>query len=166
MSVGGEEWIRKRKKKISIVGSLFLSSIPWMQVSRASTSGVSVDPVSLITVVTLGIIIHLIYLIVNHVIVHSLQLGGSEPKEGKVEVRLDFSEFVFSLAMAIRRAIVLLSSQKTVTIALAVLNQLTPFLGSEVIGIACIPCVLVHFFQTIIDSVVASYWAKSQLKDE
>lgn len=137
-----------------------------MQVSRASTSGVSVDPVSLTIVITLGISIHLIYLIANHLIVHSLQLGGSEPKEGTVDLRLDFTEFVYSLAMAIRRAVVLLSSQKTVTIALAVLNQLTPFLGSEVVGIACIPCVLVHFFQTIIDSILASYWAKTQGKVE
>eukprot|EP00210_Caulerpa_lentillifera_P009411 g8972.t1 len=142
---GSDKWIRARKKQISFTGSLFLVSIPWMQVSRASTSGISVDPISLSIVIILGISIHIFFLITSHFLVHSLQLGGSQPQE----------------AMAIRRAVVLMSSQKTMTIGLTVLNQLTLFLGSEMIGIACIPCVFVHFGQTIIDSVLASVWAKS-----
>lgn len=160
LNIGVEKWIRIRKKRISFVGRLFLASITWMQVSRASTSGVSVDPLSLTIVVILGVSIHLFFLMANYLVTHSLPLGGSEPKEGKARLRLDFIKTML-LALAIRRVVVLLSSQKAMAVALAVLNELTPFLGNEVVGVACIPCILVNFSQTIIGSIIASYWAKA-----
>lgn len=54
-----------------------------------------------------------------------------------------------------------MSSQKSVTIAIAVLAQLSTVLPPEAIGIACVPCVLVHLAQTVIDSFIASHWAKT-----
>lgn len=84
------------------------------------------------------------------------------------KVRLDHDLILLRLwflALAIRRAVVLLSSQKAMVVALAVLNELTPFLGTEVVGVACIPCILVNFSQTIIGSILASFWAKSQGED-
>ena len=69
---------------------------------------------------------------------------------------------IMSAGLALRRAVVLMSSQKSVTIAIAVLTQLSPYLKPEAIGIACVPCVLVHLLQTVIDSFIATGWAKTQ----
>ena len=59
-----------------------------------------------------------------------------------------------------------MSSQKSVTIAIAVLTQLSAHLGPEAIGIACVPCVLVHLSQTVIDSFIASRWMKKHEHEE
>ena len=59
----------------------------------------------------------------------------------------------------IRRACVLVSSQKTLPIAVTVLNGLAPQIGGAV-GLAVIPCVVSHLVQIVMDSMLVSLWLK------
>ena len=60
----------------------------------------------------------------------------------------------------IRRACILVGSQKTLPIAVTVLNGLAPQIGGAV-GLAVIPCVVSHLAQIVMDSVLVSYWLKA-----
>ena len=53
----------------------------------------------------------------------------------------------------------LVGSQKTLPIAVTVLNQLSARLSGP-IGLAVIPCVVAHLSQILVDSVLVSRWLK------
>ena len=59
-----------------------------------------------------------------------------------------------------QRALVLVGSQKTLPIAVTVLNQLSTTLSGPV-GLAVVPCVVAHLSQILVDSVLASRWLKA-----
>jgi hypothetical protein len=59
--------------------------------------------------------------------------------------------------VAIRKAVILASAQKTLPIAVAVLSRLESSLGPAV-GVAVIPCVMAHLLQTVIDSALVAHW--------
>jgi sodium/bile acid cotransporter 7 len=53
--------------------------------------------------------------------------------------------------------VVLCSSQKTLPIAVAVLQQLGPALGPAA-GLAVVPCIACHIGQILVDSVLVARW--------
>ncbi len=72
-----------------------------------------------------------------------LQLGGSSDS---------------AHATAIRRAVILVSSVKTLPVAVTVLSKLGPVVGEALVGVAVVPCVLAHLGQILVDSVLVSRW--------
>lgn len=66
---------------------------------------------------------------------------------------------LFAAGVGIRRACVLVGSQKTLPIAVTVLNGLAPQIGGSV-GLAVIPCVVSHLVQIVMDSMLVSQWLK------
>lgn len=68
-------------------------------------------------------------------------------------------DFWCGAGVGIRRACVLVGSQKTLPIAVTVLNGLAPQIGGSV-GLAVIPCVVSHLVQIVMDSMLVSRWLK------
>lgn len=68
------------------------------------------------------------------------------------------SAFV-AAAEAIRRAVILLSSQKTLLMSVTILSSLSTLLGGAM-GFAVVPCVLSHLGQIVVDSVLVAQWMK------
>ncbi len=62
-------------------------------------------------------------------------------------------------ARHIRRAVVLCASQKTLPVAISILEKLSGVLGGQV-GLAVIPCVISHMAQIVVDSMIVSRWIK------
>ena len=56
--------------------------------------------------------------------------------------------------VGVRRAVVLVASQKTLVMAVAVLSGLGVGGG----GLVVVPCVLAHLGQVVVDSALVSYW--------
>lgn len=52
----------------------------------------------------------------------------------------------------------LVSSVKTLPVAVTVCSKLGPVLGEAVVGVAVVPCVLAHLGQIMFDSVMVSKW--------
>lgn len=78
------------KKLLGIVSGIFLGLVPWMQISRAVTSNVSITLSGLLSVMAVGVIVHVVYLAANMTAVHVLQLGGKgEDREGTPPPPLD-----------------------------------------------------------------------------
>lgn len=58
----------------------------------------------------------------------------------------------------VRRAVLLVSSVKTLPVAVTVCSKLAPVLGDAMVGTAVVPCVLAHLAQIIFDSIMVSRW--------
>ncbi|GMH32732.1 hypothetical protein BSKO_00566 [Bryopsis sp. KO-2023] len=142
-SIGGlNDWVKFNKKRMSVISSILLAAVPWMQISQAVQNKIDVGPVAIALATATGMAIHLFYLAFNTTMVKTLRLGGE------------------SQDLGIQRAVIMLSSQKTLLISVTVIAQLGGVLGGAV-GLAMIPCVFSHLGQIVIDSMVVSNWLKS-----
>jgi sodium/bile acid cotransporter 7 len=63
-----------------------------------------------------------------------------------------------STARDVRRAVLLVSSVKTLPVAVTVCSKLAPVLGDAMVGTAVVPCVLAHLGQIVFDSIMVSQW--------
>ena len=70
-----------------------------------------------------------------------------------------YTNLLSDAGVGIRRACVLVGSQKTLPIAVTVLNGLAPQIKTS-IGLAVIPCVVSHLVQIVMDSMLVSQWLK------
>lgn len=61
-------------------------------------------------------------------------------------------------AQAIRRALIISGSVKTLPVAVTVLTQLGPLLGEGAVGIAMLPVVAYQLVQIMWESVLVSRW--------
>jgi len=80
---GAEHWVKQRRRLISNLGTMCLIMIPWMQVSKASMSGITVDPTSLAVATVAGVAAHLIFFGGNQMLSSLLRIGGNcETQQG------------------------------------------------------------------------------------
>lgn len=63
-------------------------------------------------------------------------------------------------ALGIQQACVLLSSQKTLPVAVTVITKLSATLG-EAAGLAALAAVFAHLAQILLDSFLVSWWLKT-----
>jgi sodium/bile acid cotransporter 7 len=119
-------------------------------VSKAQPRLALVDPTSLLLVSALWMALHIAFLAVNTAAAQWLQLGrgrgdGDGDREGRMQAQ-----------RAVERAIVLVGSQKTLPVCVAVMTQLGGAVGE--VGLCIIPCILAHMLQIVLDSFLVSYW--------
>eukprot|EP01025_Chloroclados_australasicus_P030149 TRINITY_DN3022_c0_g2_i1.p2 TRINITY_DN3022_c0_g2~~TRINITY_DN3022_c0_g2_i1.p2 ORF type:complete len:458 (-),score=31.59 TRINITY_DN3022_c0_g2_i1:256-1497(-) len=142
--------IRKKvdesKEFLSFLTTCFLITVPWVQIALAVEQNVQVSLGSLLIVTVLSVLIHLVWLIFNIINVSIFGFGG----DGEDGIK-------------IRRALVLVGSQKTLPVAVTTLQQLGATLSGSM-GLAVIPCVMTHFGQILIDSFVVQFWINSDRK--
>jgi len=132
--------VDSNRKLVSYVSTMCLAVVPWMQVSKALLfSGSDLQPLRVVAAATCGLLLHVVLLIANICMVQLLRLGGSDP----------------ATSMGIKQAVVLQTSQKTLPVALAVLNKLSDVVG-DAAGIAAITAVFSHLAQVIVDSILVS----------
>jgi solute carrier family 10 (sodium/bile acid cotransporter), member 7 len=129
-------WVDSHRGLIGLISNIALISIPWMKFSQSSDRLAGLALTSLAILVLAGIAVHLVFLLVN--------TGGARL------LRLQLPE---------RKAVVLLSSQKTLPVALTVLAFLP--IAPELKGLVAIPCITSHLGQIFVDAVLATRWANS-----
>ena len=134
-------WIDAQRARLSLASNAALISIPWMKFSESSGPLAEVEPVSLLILVVSGLAIHALYLLLN----------------GGVCVLL-------RLEAAARRAVVLMTSQKTLPVAMTVLAFLPDSVVSpEQKGLIAIPCIVFHLGQIFADAVLATRWGNQPI---
>lgn len=135
-------WRTQNRKLLSYISTLFLCAVPYMQISKAATSNLEITTQFLGQAIVSASLLHLVFLACNSVIVSVFH--SNESDDAKVEME------------GIRKALILCTSEKTLPVAVAVLNELTRTTASA--GIAVIPCILAHLVQIVIDSEVVRRW--------
>lgn len=142
------------KRAVAVASAGLLCLVPWMQVSKAATSGVPLSATSIAAVAAAGAAIHLLFLAVNCTAVHLLRLGHSRNRSPGINAKADADA-----VRGVQRAVILVTSQKTLPVAVTVLSQLAAAgVAPGAAGLAAIPAVIAHLVQILIDSVLASRW--------
>ncbi|KAI3923550.1 hypothetical protein MKW92_028712 [Papaver armeniacum] len=142
---GVSEFVDQNRKKLSMLSAILLSLVPWMQVSRSRSLLLMVKPTMFLIAIGLGMVSHLILLAFNTVAVQSLLVATG----GKDSI---FSE------KRNARALIIVASQKTLPVMVAVVEQLHGALGES--ALLVLPCVAAHINQIIIDSFLVNYWLR------
>uniref|UniRef100_A0A0D9VGM3 Probable sodium/metabolite cotransporter BASS4, chloroplastic n=1 Tax=Leersia perrieri TaxID=77586 RepID=A0A0D9VGM3_9ORYZ len=141
-SKGIAGFVDGNKQGFAVTSAILLSLVPWMQVSRSRSLLLSVQPKAFAVAVTVGVLLHFALLVFNAVALHILS-------------QLEQRESVFA-RNEYARAVILVASQKTLPVLVAVVEQLRGALGES--GLLVIPCVAAHINQIIIDSIVVNWW--------
>ncbi|XP_024527048.1 probable sodium/metabolite cotransporter BASS4, chloroplastic [Selaginella moellendorffii] len=135
------ESIDRHREEISFASALLLSSVPWMQISSSRSLLLQLDARNLIAALFLGIALHFMFLAVNMFLVSLIKTGSKEDDE------------------ASSRAVILVASQKTLPVSVAVVETLKAGEGS---GLLVLPCIAAHFSQIILDSILVGLWNRGK----
>lgn len=142
-SKGIAEFVDGNRQGFSVMSAVLLSLVPWIQVSRSRSLLLSVKAKAFAIIVIIGVLLHLALLAFNAT---TLQvLSCLKQKEESVFARKEYA-----------RAVILVASQKTLPVLVAVVEQLGGALGES--GLLVIPCVAAHINQIIIDSILVNLW--------
>ncbi|EPS60823.1 hypothetical protein M569_13979, partial [Genlisea aurea] len=122
------------RRPLAVISAILLSFVPWIQISRSRSILLTVKPATFVVAVIMGGFLHAILLGFNSSVIPALRLvtGGSKSPFGQDE---NIS------------ALVLVASQKTLPVMVAVVEQLGGALGSS--GLLILPCVAVHLTQVV-----------------
>ncbi|KAF7820372.1 putative sodium/metabolite cotransporter BASS4, chloroplastic [Senna tora] len=140
---GVADFVDGNRKLFSRLNAFFLSLVPWIQVSKSSSLLLMVKPRVFLIAIGLGTLLHLSLLLFNTVAVRSISAisGGSKSIFAREENA---------------NAFVLIASQKTLPVMVAVIEPLCGALGES--GLLILPCVAAHLNQIILDSFLVNFW--------
>uniref|UniRef100_A0A2P2K7T6 Putative sodium/metabolite cotransporter BASS4ic n=1 Tax=Rhizophora mucronata TaxID=61149 RepID=A0A2P2K7T6_RHIMU len=138
---GLAEFVDQNRKLLSRISAIFLSLVPWIQVSRSRALLLLVNPAVFLLAVGMGALLHIILLAFNSLAVKGLSAvsGGSRSIFTKEENA---------------NAFILVASQKTLPVLVAVVEQLGGVFGES--GLLVLPCVAAHLNQIIMDSFLVN----------
>ncbi|KAH9704537.1 putative sodium/metabolite cotransporter BASS4 [Citrus sinensis] len=131
---------------MTIISNLLgIMIVPWMQVSRSRSLLLMVKPQVFLVAIWMGTLLHLILLAFNAFSVWSLSVisGDCQSVFAKKENT---------------NAVVLVASQKTLPVLVAVVEQLGCAFGES--GLLVLPCVAAHLTQIIMDSFLVNFWLR------
>lgn len=132
-------WIDRNRAHITMASNLALISVPWMKFSESSERLAQAALSNLGVLILAGLAIHVLFLVLN-----------------------DGASRLFRFALPVRKAVVILASQKTLPVAMTVLAVIpNEVLSPEVKGLVAIPCITFHLGQIFIDAIVATRWSAS-----
>lgn len=140
---GVAEFVDQNRRFFSMMSSILLSLVPWIQVSRSRPLFLTVTPAAFAIAIGMGILLHLTLLAINTLAIKVLSAFSGV--EGSVFAEKENS-----------RAVIIVASQKTLPVMVAVVDQLKGALGEP--GLLVLPCVASHINQIIIDSFLVNLW--------
>ncbi len=129
-------WLERHKFFVKLIVCMSVALIVWQSVSRSAEDIMSIAWYSIFQLIAAGIILHLVFLSFNFCMATS----------------------VFKFDVPDRRCIIIMCSQKTLPITLAVISSSGGPVGSE--GLMSIPPIIAHMSQILIDSYLQSVWGE------
>ncbi|EEF37403.1 probable sodium/metabolite cotransporter BASS4, chloroplastic isoform X1 [Ricinus communis] len=150
-SKGLENFVDQNRKLFSKMSAICLSLVPWIQVSRSRSLLLMVKPEVFLVAVGMGVFLHIILFSFNALAIQGLATvsGGNWSVFAKKE-NAD--------------AFVLVTSQKTLPVLAAVVEQLGGAFGES--GLLVLPCVAAHLNQIIMDSFLVNFWLRKDTASE
>mmetsp|Transcript_27171 Transcript_27171/g.65383 ORF Transcript_27171/g.65383 Transcript_27171/m.65383 type:complete len:386 (+) Transcript_27171:46-1203(+) len=135
--------LAKYKVPIGLSTHTALVIIPNLKISGSRDDITSQSGVSLLVCVLFGLLLHSVFLVFNYTVACAARWP-----------------------LDIRKSVVIMTSEKTLPVAMTVLAFFPTSVGDP--GFIAIPCIISHFSQLMMDSVLASHWAdvKETLKEE
>ncbi|XP_009612447.1 probable sodium/metabolite cotransporter BASS4, chloroplastic [Nicotiana tomentosiformis] len=140
------EFSDRNRKLLAMMSSLLLSLAPFIQVSRSRSLLLLVKPEVFLLAVVLGVLLHLILFAFNALALTLLSTTSTS----------------FSKKENIS-ALLIVASQKTLPVMVAVVEQLGNALGES--GLLVLPCIAAHLNQIILDSLLVNFWLQKGRTD-
>ncbi len=131
------EWAQRNRANLTMLSNAALISIPWTKISESSQQLAQIALTSLLVLAVFGLLIHIVYLLLNDGVCRALRF-----------------------ALPLRKAVVLMASQKTLPVAMTVLAFLP--VPAETKGLIAIPCITFHLGQIFLDAVIATRWGSEE----
>jgi len=128
--------VKKHKTYLSNTSNLSLITIVLMSISKSQPKIVSLDVLSLLGLVMVGLLIHAIYLAFNFSVAH----------------------YLLKLPLPLKKSVVVMCSQKTLPMAMTIVAFLPEEVGEP--GLVSIPCIVSHLVQIFADAFLCSKWAQ------
>ncbi len=128
-------WVKRHKTLMKVIVCESVALIVWQSVSRSAEDILAIAWYTIFQLIAAGIILHVVFLSFNFCM----------------------ATLVFKFEIPDRKAIIIMCSQKTLPITLAVISSLGD-LGSE--GLMSIPPIIAHLSQILIDSYIQSVWGE------
>ena len=141
---GLSTWRTKNRKFLSYVSTALLCLVPWMQLSVASSTGLALTPAAVLAAALAGTALHIVFLTMNTLVASFIRFNSDSAEQNE----------------AVRRAVILATSQKTLPVAVAVVHQI----AASSAGFAVLPCILSHLVQIAIDSTMVGIWNRNDAK--
>ena len=131
------------KVELGLANNSCLIAIVWMSISKSREKLVGESALNIFVIVVAGVLLHLIFLAANWTMTTPV-------------LRLPERE---------RRAVLLMTSQKTLPVAVTIISYLDENRwGGH--GLIAIPCIVGHISQLFIDAWIASRWAAQPPEEE
>lgn len=134
--VGIQRHASRYKTALSASCAAALATIPLIEISSSAAIIKTLEPASLLAIILVAILIHATFLTWNLLATRCLRFPD-----------------------AMRRSVVIMASEKAITVAAAILPLLPDSVGTR--GIVIIPVILGHFAQIAIDACIVSSWARA-----
>ncbi|KAK2400442.1 Sodium Bile acid symporter family [Trifolium repens] len=139
---GVADFVDRNRKLFSGISAFFLSLVPWIQVSKSRSLLLMVKPKVFLVAIGLGALLHVTLLVFNSIAVRSLSvISGGEKSTFSREENAN--------------ALILVASQKTLPVMVAVIEPLCGAFGES--GLLVLPCIATHLIQIIVDSFLVNF---------
>jgi predicted Na+-dependent transporter len=138
---GVAAFVKRHKWPLKVVSIYALVSLPWILTSRAMDDGKfdDVTTASIFALIGWALTMHIIFLVMNFSTAYAMSRGGL-------------------LGLPELKAVVILASQKTLPVSIAVISALPESVGDK--GLMAIACILAHLSQIVLDSFIIGAWVK------
>lgn len=131
-----QRFVLKHSLALKVASAFFLCAIPWMKISQSADTFSTVSAQNYVILIFACVGIHALYLVLNYTT----------------------TRFLIPLNLSEQKAVVLCASQKTLPVAMSVLELLPATVVSNP-GLVAIPIIIAHLFQTVMDATLAAKWA-------
>eukprot|EP00210_Caulerpa_lentillifera_P007971 g7610.t1 len=136
-----QRFVKEYKVSLSLFSSTNLICIVWQNLSESRDELIDQSAKNIIIIIVAGVSLHLVFLMMNYVLLIMLKLELPEWK-----------------------AVLLMASQKTLPVSVTVISYLDQDQVGDS-GLITIPCIIGHISQLFIDAFIVSRWATKHLKD-
>eukprot|EP00304_Pavlova_gyrans_P011932 CAMPEP_0206043336 /NCGR_PEP_ID=MMETSP1466-20131121/8591_1 /ASSEMBLY_ACC=CAM_ASM_001126 /TAXON_ID=44452 /ORGANISM="Pavlova gyrans, Strain CCMP608" /LENGTH=408 /DNA_ID=CAMNT_0053418135 /DNA_START=1 /DNA_END=1227 /DNA_ORIENTATION=+ len=133
-----QTFVKEQKQRLSLTANFCLALIPWMKLSESQGDLVDAGGAAVALVIVIGLVIHFVYLAWNYA----------------------FARLVLRLPGDELRAVVIMGSQKTLPMAMAVLAALPDSIGAH--GLIAVPAIISHLVQIFVDAWIATRWGQRE----
>ncbi|CAM6125691.1 unnamed protein product [Calypogeia fissa] len=133
------------RRKVSMLTGVIQSLVPWMQLSTSRAMLLRIEPSNLLVVAAAGLAVHITYLVSNLIMMKFVPSPC---------IRDDYNA----------RAVLLVTSQKSIVVSLAVIDRLGGAFGEA--GLLVLPCIAGQFSQVITDSILVNIWLRSDAREK
>lgn len=137
------------KTPLKLTSSLCLILVPWMKLSASHDKLLGINLKDIIFLLSSVVIVHLMYIYIIYILLLFIYFNS-------LFIVIFVSTWIIRTSYAERKSITILSSEKTLPVALTVLNVFPDTVGDK--GLIMLPMIFGHFSQLIIDAFLCSIW--------